>query len=82
MLVVDVDVVGSGADRQRLLLQLLAVPADQLIAQLHVFGQAAGSNVAHLAQLDDIAFLLTIEWHENRNSARFQVNFTFPSLFQ
>lgn len=65
MLVVDVDVVGSGADRQRLLLQLLAVPADQLIAQLHVFRQSARSNVAHLAQLDDVAFLLTIEWHEN-----------------
>lgn len=57
MLVINVYVIRAGANRQRLLLQVLAVLDRQLGLQLHVLGQAARTDIAHLAQFNDIAFL-------------------------
>lgn len=58
MLIVNVYVIGARADCQRLVLELFAVLIHQLIAQFHVFRQTARSDVAHLTQLDDVAFLI------------------------
>lgn len=57
MLIVDVDVISSRADRERFLLELIAVPIYQLISQLHVLRQSASTDVANLTKLNNVAFL-------------------------
>lgn len=57
MLIVDVDVISSRADRERFLLKLIAVPIHQLISQLHVLRQSASTDVANLTKLNNVAFL-------------------------
>lgn len=61
MLIGDVDVIRAWADREWFLLQLLAVPSDQLISKLHVFRQASGTYITHLTQFNNVAFLRMID---------------------
>jgi len=55
VLVGDVDVVVAAADGERLVLEVFAMPVRQLVEEALVLGHTARPDVAHLAQLDDVA---------------------------